>query len=367
MKIFMSAFSERETQRRPINMAKKISVVPSVLSFTRHIEPGDGFMYRTTWENRLGNILPIEVLEKTIRTVMSNRPKDATADKNGKPLKQQKAEDWQIHRIDYSTLGADCDTLVVKFTLKFLGGIKPDTCNDIDFARSLNEKIKAYMDASDYSHGIGDLGLRYARNLAAASFLWRNRVGAETIETEITDITRGKRDKMVFDSLSISSDFYEAVDPSSDLGKLGALIAGVLKSDSDHLLLEIVSRVKIAYGQEVYPSQDMIEGGDKNDKARKLHSVDGIASLTSQKLGNAIRRIDTWYDEYEDFEIPLSVEAYGTYTSLGKVFRDVGGNCFYKLFDKWAGGEDLSPEAMDYVIAMLIRGGVFSQKAEKGE
>lgn len=345
-------------------MAKKTKGVPTNLAFARHIEPSDGCMYRTRWENRT-SLEPLRLGTKTMRTVLSNRVKKNDEEKNdGKALKKQNEGDWQIHSVNYCTLGPDYDTLAVKFTLKFLGGIgNPHCCNDAAYRLGLKEKVDEYIKDSNDFYGLGDLALRYARNIAAASFLWRNRIGAERIETEVADITcGGSGEKLVFDSLDISLDFYEEVKPGSDLAKLGYLIYQTLadKDVNAHLQLEITSRVQLGWGREVFPSEMMLDKADKTGNDRPLHSVDGYAAMTSQKIGNKIRCIDTWYSRYAEEGVVLPVEAYGTCTGLGEVFRpSTSPECFYRLYDGWMAGEEISPDDKDYVIAMLIRGGVF--------
>ena len=345
---------------------KKLAGTPSVLAFARRIDPSDACMYRTSWGDR-SKMEKLEVKTKTMRTVLSNRLKKKEADnETGNALKESDPSEWQIHRSEYCTLGPDADTLVVRFTVKFLGGLSPYACNIPEYAETVGERIRDYMDGSTDTTGIGDLGLRYARNIAAASFLWRNRIGAENIKTEVVDVTEGAGGEMlIFDSLETPYDFSEKVDPSSALGILGRKIAETLKdcSEDKHLLLEVTSYVRLGFGREVYPSQEMVENASKTDVSRFLHSVDGAAALTSQKVGNAIRRIDTWYDDYAEFGQPLSVEVYGTSSSFGRAFRrDRETGCFYDLYDRWVAGEEISPSEKDYVIAMLIRGGVFGEK-----
>ena len=40
--------------------------------------------------------------------------------------------------------------------------------------------------------------------------------------------------------------------------------------------------------------------------------------MHSQKIGNAIRTIDTWYP---DAEFPIAIEPYGAVTTMGRAFR----------------------------------------------
>ena len=166
---------------------KKLAGTPSVLAFARRIDPSDACMYRTSWGDR-SKMEKLEVKTKTMRTVLSNRLKKKEAgNETGKALKESDPSEWQIHRSEYCTLGPDADTLVVRFTVKFLGGLSPYACNIPEYAETVGERIRDYMDGSTDTTGIGDLGLRYARNIAAASFLWRNRIGAENIKTEVVD------------------------------------------------------------------------------------------------------------------------------------------------------------------------------------
>jgi len=85
--------------------------------------------------------------------------------------------------------------------------------------------------------------------------------------------------------------------------------------------------------------------------------------MHSQKVGNAIRTIDDWYSE--EAERPIAVEAYGAVTNLGTAYRKpVLKNDFYTLFDRFALGESLAENEEHYVMAMLVRGGVFGQSSK---
>ena len=81
--------------------------------------------------------------------------------------------------------------------------------------------------------------------------------------------------------------------------------------------------------------------------------------MHSQKIGNAIRTIDTWYEE--DAQFPISVEPYGSVTSMGTAFRQpTNKKDFYRLFDNWVLKDELPElDQQHFVIATLIRGGVF--------
>ena len=104
----------------------------------------------------------------------------------------------------------------------------------------------------------------------------------------------------------------------------------------------------------------------KGEKSKILYQVNGQAALHSQKIGNALRTIDTWYPEHDDPEEtagPIAIEPYGAVTNLGRAYRTPKAKQdFYTFFDQWARGTTLdSVEDEHYVMAVLVRGGVFGE------
>ena len=88
--------------------------------------------------------------------------------------------------------------------------------------------------------------------------------------------------------------------------------------------------------------------------------------MHSQKIGNALRTIDTWYPAFDDIEEsagPIAVEPYGAVTNLGKAYRTPKDKQdFYTFFDGWSRGDKLERiEDEHYVMATLVRGGVFGE------
>jgi CRISPR-associated protein Csy3 len=86
--------------------------------------------------------------------------------------------------------------------------------------------------------------------------------------------------------------------------------------------------------------------------------------MHSQKVGNALRSIDTWYEE-ADSNGPIAVEPYGSVTTQGKAYRQPRNKSkddFYSLLDAWVLKDKVPPlEQQHFVIATLIRGGVFGE------
>lgn len=338
----------------------------SVLAFERKIAPSDGFLYETTWENRTDPhaLTELHLHEKSVRGTISHRMKESEITKGKINNELEKANPQTV---DSCALDKNQDTLVLKFTIKFFGGLKnPSACNNVAFLKTYQKQIETYLQGN----GMHVLALRYAQNLANARFLWRNRVGAEQIETVVTDMRSGK--KYIFDSMSYSLWNFENA-PDQQLEDLAGTIEAALKSDNDYAFLEVESFDKLGKASEVFPSEEMVIDKRGNDKSKILYAVksnvdmysqeSGVAAMHSQKIGNAIRTIDTWYASYPEEKRPIAIEIYGAVTTLGKAYREKDN--FYTLFDKYGRGAPLADKnAENYVIAVLIRGGVFGENEE---
>ena len=128
------------------------------------------------------------------------------------------------------------------------------------------------------------------------------------------------------------------------------------------MLLQVTAFVRVGAGQEVFPSQELILDKDKAGKSKTLYEVGGIAGMHSQKIGNALRTIDTWYPDFASDRLgPIAVEPYGSVTTLGRACRQPKDKAdFYTLLDHWL-LKDQAPgvDNQHFVMATLIRGGVF--------
>lgn len=145
---------------------------------------------------------------------------------------------------------------------------------------------------------------------------------------------------------------------------LGSTIAQALAGEQ-YLLLDVVAFARIGAGQEIFPSQELILDRARGDKSKTLYSIgeEKHAAIHSQKIGNALRTIDTWYPAPEDGSDlgPIAVEPYGSVTTQGTAYRQPKQKVdFYNLLDNWL-LKDQAPsiENQHFVMATLIRGGVF--------
>lgn len=343
-------------------MAKNTELTTaSVLAFERKLDPSDALLFSGRWADRdaPGNWQPVVIQTKSVRGTISNRLK--TKDRDPAKL-DASIQAPNLQTVDVASLPSDADTLKVRFTLRVLGGAGiPSACNDTAYQAKLLATVNGYVE----SQGFAELGKRYAANLANGRFLWRNRVGAERIEVRINHLRDGEAlQSWTFDSLSLSLHDFSS---NPQIDSLGALIADGL-AGKGHVLLEVNAFARIGDGQEVFPSQELIldKGDKKGAKSKTLYQVRGVAAIHSQKIGNALRTIDTWYPDADGLG-PIAVEPYGSVTSQGKAYRQPKDKLdFYSLLDNWVLNDETPPvEQQHYVIANLIRGGVFGAAEEK--
>ena len=112
---------------------------------------------------------------------------------------------------------------------------------------------------------------------------------------------------------------FDTVD--SKVQALADQIAAALKGELPYLLLKIEAYALVGKAQEVYPSEELVLDKGKGDKSKILYQVNDVAAMHSQKVGNALRTIDTWYPEFEDKQMAIAIEPYGAVTNLGKAYR----------------------------------------------
>jgi CRISPR-associated protein Csy3 len=336
-------------------MKKTKENTPSVLAFEKKLVPSDGFMFGTTWEKRHEEVTPLRLIEKSVRGVISNRLKPTQdADEETKKANPQ--------TVDNCALQTDQDTLKLNFTLKVLSGVEtPSACDNKIFNDSYVTVANRYIE----EEGFTELAKRYAINIANGRFLWRNRVGVEALEVDVRIISEESKG-WIFSA----DDNIPLNDFTVDSDKINALaneIALALSGKKDYLLLDITAYAKIGKAQDVYPSEEMVldKNNSQSKKSRILYQVNKQAAMHSQKIGNALRTIDTWYPAYAENSKPIAIEPYGSVTNLGIAYRKDRKNNFYNLFDLYAREEPLqSKDDEHYVMAILVRGGVFGESTK---
>lgn len=352
-------------------MSEKLTTA-TVLAFERKLDPSDAVFHAGLWADQAhaNAWAPVTIREKPVRGTISNRLKTKDAD----PAKLDAAiQNPNLQTVDVATLPSDVDTLRVRFTLRVLSGTgTPSACNSAPYQAKLLSTVKGYVEAN----GFTELAQRYAANLANGRFLWRNRVGAESVQIIVEQLKDGQPKKSwSFDALALNLRALDAI--NNEVKDLGQTIADGL-SGKEHVLLQVTAFVRVGAGQEVFPSQELIldqkarktDDGKLVKKSKTLYKVGAqgneVAAMHSQKIGNAIRSIDTWYEGTQE-QGPIAVEPYGSVTTQGKAYRQPKQKMdFYTLLDNWLLKDQAPPlEQQHFVMAVLVRGGVFGDAGKE--
>ncbi len=326
--------------------------IPSVLAFDRKLEPSDAIMYSGNWTDiaQKDKWQVIELFERRNRAVKSNFKQEVLDDEE--KLKEEITEP-NLSWGDDAALPPNSDTLKVSFSLRVLGGVDtPAACNKKEFQDKFSEIINTYSNEI----GFAELAKRYAYNLVNGRFLWRNRVGVQEISIYV--------DHESFDEpLEFNAYDYPLKKTITADDKISPLVKLIEKglTGEENIFLEINAYVKLGNQQRVWPSQEMLMKPLKGEKSRHLFAlnVDGkrIAAIHCEKIGNAIRTIDDWQKKSE---MPIAIEAYGQVTQRGVAYRS-SNNDFKTLIKEWINDKGISVEDKHFIVAMLVRGGVFSE------
>lgn len=322
--------------------------LPSVLSFDRKLEPSDALMYSGNWTdiNQSKNWPHIELFERRNRAVKSNFKQEVLDDEEEL---QKQIEEPNLAWGDDAALPSEADTLKVSFSLRVLGGINtPSACNKKDYQDKYSVMINSYIE----EFGLEELAKRYAYNLVNGRFLWRNRVGAQEITIHV-------KHKSFDPSPEFDAYDYPLKDTTKSDTKIEPLVDLIEKGlrGEENIFIEIDAYITLGNLQRVWPSQEMVLSIPKGEKSRHLFSLDGKAAIHCEKIGNAIRTIDDWQT---GSEMPIAIEAYGQVTQRGVAHRS-NRNDFKSLITRWINDNEITVEDKHFVVAMIIRGGVFSE------
>lgn len=337
----------------------------SVLAFESKLANSDAIMMSGNWVDidianpeLLEKWTAIKIHKKSVRGTISNRLKSSDPKFKDPAKLDLEVTKANLQTVDNAALPFGVDTLKVSFTLRVLGDLDtPSACNDPDYQEKLSATINSYIQKQEFK----ELSNRYATNIANGRFLWRNRVCAEKIKIYVTF----DNETVVFDAYEHPlNEFPGSDNMSDDLTKLANVIQKGLMGKA-YSFIKIDAFIKIGQGQMVYPSQEMVMKGESGDQSKYLYQLNDMAAMHSQKIGNALRTIDTWHSEANTVG-PIATEPYGSVTNRGKAYRSIKNGDFYTLLDKWI-LKDKEPELeqQHYVMAVLVRGGVFGESGKE--
>lgn len=335
--------------------------IPSILSFQRGIILSDAVMYNVIDGNAASQV-------SVVRHGLLGTQNVAGKGGDNKPIKNpQRTESAKTDvrasgmEVRFSMSTARLDDLLF-------------ACNDNNFRAS----IESFIDRFRASEELREVCRRYSRNLLNARWLWRNRMLGKSIAVTVTDL--GGRETITVDALSIPLGFDR--DYSEQEQKLAEWLTFSLTTDPRRF--DVSARIDFGMtgSIEVFPSQNFI--AEKPDGfARSLYKVNrmsrqellrimrndnpdtfaadildmGIAAIRDQKIGNAIRTIDTWYDGADD-KTPIPVEPLGANLERNMKMRKSRNDLFTYLcsLDNLQSSIVGFNHEAAFVLACMIRG-----------
>jgi len=338
---------------------------PTILSFEAKLLCSDAVMHSGNWTDidAAEKWNPIKIEEKSVRGTKSHWQASGSEEHKDHAKFLQDIAQANPQTVDNAALPLDADTLKINWTLRILGNLdKSSACNKPEYDDKLSGLIRGYAEESEFD----ELAKRYAINIVNGRFLWRNRVGAD--EVKILVYLEGEKEPLDFNAYDYALNDFDSNDDK--LKKLTKVIQNGLSdmTGQKFTFIKIVAFSKLGNGQQVYPSQDM--NMEKSEKGKVLYKLNAdtdneIAAMHSQKIGNAIRTIDNWHSQATKSG-PIAIEPYGSVTVRGQAYRPLNNGSFYRVLENWMNDKEPNEREKHYMIATLIRGGVFSgEKKEK--
>ncbi len=214
--------------------------------------------------------------------------------------------------------------------------------------------------------GMRTLARKYAAQLVNGDILFRNKYADDL--RAVVGFMEGGWQELEFDCRAQSFGNPEGLE------SLAGHIEKALTEENRyfHPVYRIYGTIN--YGGEVYPSQELEMNRPKTLFRNKIQDEPDAAGIHSQKAGNALRKIDTWYSHYNEIKRAIPVDPYGPDKSRAKAIRRPNsGESFYEIFagldqlaDRLKKQDEPDGDAM-FFAAMMVRGGVFSIGKEKSK
>lgn len=331
---------------------------PSLLSYCGSLKPSVGFFYAIKKEDNHQERKPVIVKSESIRGTQTHY---------GVERKEKNAGSPNLQLVDRAYLPAGFEECQIEFSLNVMpNALTPHACNDKVAYHMLTTLVNAYSQKNGFYY----LAQHYADNIINGRWLWRNRSLTQQFIIHI---------KLPATTLTFTvnrEDTKTATQSEHNRTQLIQFIADALSGKTACGLMMVSATFTVGCGQEVYPSQELpLDGEDRRGdykKSRILAQMDNQAILHSQKIGNALRTIDCWYPN-ADKNYPLPIEPFGVDSILQTAHRADSKSSFYSLLETHytpyldaleqcndaaeLTGKD---EQLHFVIACLIRGGVYS-------
>lgn len=349
-----------------------------VLSFRRLMETTDGVM-------KAVNSKTLE--ESPIINSFHGQRVPAGYDKDGAKAESRGKKDSSRNLMSgwRAKLPVDSDVLKVSYSVTiFPLTTVPDACDNASFYVDLIKALEVMKNEDE----VAKVARYYAYNIANASWMWRNRDSASSIEVGIK-YTLSKSDKptvlIISDALDLAlrpvvsktakeNGLADPSDSYHEIDDLANAIENVLRGKAKPLSLFVEGYAKMTPGREVWPSQLYLPKRFLSDVGKTfftfgnpVHSkslVGNEPGITMEKIGNALRTFD---NSHNDPNLVIAIETNGGYLPIGLDMRSSSKkNRIYDILQKYVEGIiPLNSDEKVYLIGCIIRGGLFAKSDDK--
>ncbi|MDD5268592.1 MAG: type I-F CRISPR-associated protein Csy3 [Methylococcales bacterium] len=381
---------------------------PSTLAFTRSIEPSifAFFSERSSDNDNPKTKLPVLVTLEALRGTISNYLKESDLAnllaKQADEKSEKNPRNANLQSVEKADLPIGFDTLIVEGHISFLANTATSCMSNDPSFMSI---YQLYHQRFTELKGWEVLAERYVMNMVNGRWLWRNRTqvaqadnGSLTIHLRYKPADAESATHIVCDALKIPANQclqISAIQDAKQREQLTVLrnhIATALSAKGEDawkqgLRVNMSAKAVIGEGATVYPSQEFASNVDKGPDGREISKIlakrrisqdQYQAILHEQKVGNALRTIDTWYADDIGDARAIAAEPYGVVTTESAVYRDnkVGkdgkkARHFYdiigklnKELERLQENKQLTPD--DYFfMSIIVRGGVLGGEGKK--
>ena len=355
--------------------AAALSFETGMLAYARSIQITEGLFFGTRGQKDTRSRTPIEVREKGVRGQSSE-------DRAANPGLSNPQS------VEFAVIPQGHDGVELEFSLRVMPlAMKPHACGNTEVGETYRRLAEEYRRAG----GFRTLAELYVWNIANARFAWRNRFQSDEMSVTV-EFNEEKRCfnpyKLKLDRPASIADLRAATISGTEehLDKLIDRVAEGLSETSPKrpFSAKVIWAAKMEPGQEVFPSQEYVrEERANNNLSRVFAKLPTLfanrqiqqASMHSQKIGAALRHIDIWHGD--DAYDAIAVNPYGGVQETGAVLRNPKTKkSFYDIrarADALLSGVEAAERANDlsgdvhFVMANLVRGGVFGASTKKAE
>ena len=368
---------------------KKITAKTTMLSLNKGMYITNGIFFQ---KDQDGNRADLFINFQKNAMTNPSRPKAG----------KEPVSDPVLQTAEYVELDSNSKILGIKFGLKITSILTAALINGPELEEgSFFSEMKTILknlkgSGSNAEEGLHLLSYALAYNIATGVFGHRNaEISVDT--TVMVSCRVNTKDNESIDDLKFVKGNYSHKDPLvvsgekrnildiednvKNLSKLSDMIFNTLTSDSILSLgIEGLFDMGTTMAQ-VYPSQLFANKKDEDgyDLSRVLFQINGNPAMSSDKIGNAIRRVDIANSESENTAVePFSIqlrkgvitrpEFNVKFDKFSEKSEDQAKYSFYVFIDILAEAKDVSeivekitPSSWLFIWGNLLRGGVFGK------